>query len=104
MNILYTDEETVPSQVRGTPGNVSGGCGGAGVAVDQKKDPITSLKEYCEGKKLPQPQYTEVKCGGEQFKWRVTVEGKAFEGMPCNKKQDAKREAAQKAINRLIQK
>ena len=91
-----TDEETIPpSQVRDT---------GAGVAVDQEKHPISWLKEYCERKKLPQPQYEEVKCGGQQFKWRVKVEGKAFEGMPCNKKQDAKKEAAQKAVNVLKRK
>ena len=63
------------------------------------QNPISLLKEYCERNKLPQPQYEEVKCGGQQFKCRVKVEGKAFEGMPCNKKKVAKKEAAQKAVN-----
>ena len=101
---FYTDEETIPSRVRGNPKNGSSGSGGDAVAVDQEKNPISWLKEYCEGKKIPQPQYEEVKCGGQQFKWRVIVEGKSFEGMPCNKKQDAKKAAAQKAVNVLQRK
>ena len=92
MYIPFTDKKSIPQRGRD---NESSGASG------QVKNPISWLKEYCERKKLPQPQYEEVKCGGQQFKWRVKVEGKAFEGMPCNKKQDAKKAAAQKAVNVL---
>ena len=63
--------------------------------------PISRLKEYYEQKKIPEPAYKEVKCGEQRFRFRVTVAGITFEGAEHGNKKDAKKDAAQKAVNGL---
>ena len=63
------------------------------------KDPISKLKEYCELKQIKQPIYDEEACGAQQFKFRVTVQGKMFQGTVQGSKKEAKKAAAQKAIS-----
>ena len=66
-------------------------------------NPISRLKEYCEKNKIPEPEY-KVKCGdsGEQkFKFRVTVAGRTFMGAKQGNKKEAKKDAAQNAVNAL---
>ena len=70
----------------------------AGAARAIAKDPITKLKEYCDKNKLHH-KYEEIKCGGQQFQFRVRVNGKTYVGVPQSKKQDARKTAAQKALN-----
>ena len=78
---------------------LSAGKGAAG-AASAGKDPITKLKEYCEKHKLS-PVFEELKCGGQQFQFRVIVQGKAYIGSPQSNKKDARKSAAQKALNGL---
>ena len=61
------------------------------------KDPISKLKEYCDKHKLDH-KYEDIKCGGQQFQFRVRVHGNTFVGAPQNRKQDARKSAAQKAL------
>ena len=73
-------------------------CGTGGAAGAIAKDPITKLKEYCDKNKLL-VKYEEIECGGQQFQFRVRVHGKTYVGVPQSKKQDARKTAAQKALN-----
>ena len=100
--LYYTDVEA------GKPCTLSPGTGGkpkasgtcAAAVASSGKDPITKLKEYCEKNKVTL-KYEEVKCDGQQFKFRVMVEGKPYNGTPQSSKKEAKKTAAQKALNGL---
>jgi hypothetical protein len=99
--VLFLDEEVTrkqtPPKRQGTTPKLHCATGATGADT---KDPITKLKEYCEKNKLSH-NYKEVKCGGQQFQVRVIVQGKPYVGIPQSKKQDAKKTAAQKALNGL---
>jgi len=70
--------------------------------TSSSKDPVSKLKEYCEQNKIEQPRYDEEACGGaQQFKFRVTVQGRIFQGTVQGSKKEAKKAAAQKAMNGL---
>ena len=101
LSLWTTDKEVTrkqtPPKRPGTTTKLS--CATRANGADTK-DPITKLKEYCEKNKLSH-NYKEVKCGGQQFQVRVIVQGKPYVGIPQSKKQDAKKTAAQKALNGL---
>ena len=104
LSLCTTDEEVTrkqtPPKRPGTTPKLSCATGATGADT---KDPITKLKEYCEKNKLSHNvNYKEVKCGGQQFQFHVIVQGKTYVGAPQSKRQDARKTAAQKALNALL--
>ena len=72
------------------------------LSMSPPKTAVTTLKEYCEKKGLPQPQYSEVPlCKEQQFQFKVSLRSVEVTGKVCGSKQQAKQSAAQLAIQNL---
>ena len=70
-------------------------------AISRGKDPVMLLKEFCEQKKLQEPKYKDVVCAGNLYQMHVIVRGNKYVGKAQNTIKDAKKSAAQKALNGL---
>ena len=74
------------------------------LSMSPLKTAVTTLKEYCEKKGLPQPQYSEIPLRKEQqFQFKVSLRSVEVTGKVCSSKQQAKQSAAQLAIRKLGQ-
>ena len=76
----------------------------AALSMSPPKTAVTMLKEYCEKMGLPQPQYSEIpqcKEQQQQFQFKVSLKSVEVAGKVCCSKQQAKRSAAQLAIQKL---
>ena len=72
------------------------------LSMSPPKTAVTTLKEYCEKKGLPQPQYSEIPLHKEQqFQFKVSLKSVQVTGEVCSSKQQAKRSAAQLVIQNL---
>ena len=74
----------------------------AALSMSPPKTAVTTLKEYCEKKGLPQPQYSEIPLHKEQqFQFQVSLRSVEVTGKVCSSKQQAKQSAAQLANQNL---
>ena len=72
------------------------------LSMSPPKTAVTTLKEYCEKKGLPQPQYSEIPLRKEQqFQFKVSLKSVEVTGKICGSKQQAKQSAAQLVIQNL---
>ena len=107
LTVARSDAPVVPPKQASTfgtikPSSISPKVMPPALSMSPPKSAVTTLKEYCEKKGLPQPQYSEIALRKEQqFQFKVSLRSVEVTGKVCGSKQQAKHSAAQLAIRKI---